>query len=64
MTTSLLNSCRKASQPSDADAGLRVVAVHMEDRRLDHPGYVSAEYIEDRNSVGDVVKPTWLFTTM
>ena len=27
-------------QPRHPDAGLRVVAVHVEDRRLDHPGHV------------------------
>ena len=41
MTTSLLNAWRNSNASSrDAHAGLGVVAVHVEDRRLDHPGDV------------------------
>jgi hypothetical protein len=50
-------------QPGHPDAGLRVVAVDVEDRRRDHPGHVGAV---DRGPGlgGEVVKPTWLFTMM
>jgi hypothetical protein len=45
----------------DAYARLGVVAVDVEDRRLDHPRDVGAV---DRGPrlLGEVVKPTWLFT--
>ena len=49
-------------QPGDPDAGLGVVAVHVEDRRLHHPGDVGAVQRRARRG-GEVVKPTWLLTT-
>jgi hypothetical protein len=51
------------SQPRYPDAGLGIVTVHVEDRRLIIRA-TSVQYIEERDSVGDVVKPTWLLTTM
>ena len=40
----------------------RIVAVHVENRHLDHLRDVGA-YIDERASSGSVVKPIWLFTT-
>jgi hypothetical protein len=45
--------------------GLGIVAVHVEDRRLDHLGHVRCSTSVERVSRGsDVVKPIWLLTTM
>ncbi len=47
-------------QPGDADARLGVVAVHVEDRRLDHLGHVGASRSPSGPTPGVVVKPIWL----
>ena len=50
-------------QPRHPDARLGVVAVHVEDRRLDHPGDVGGSTPRSATTAGEVVKPTWLLTT-
>ena len=50
-------------QPPDPDHGLGVVAVDVEDRRLDHPGHVGGVHAGPGATPGEVVKPTWLLTT-
>ena len=44
-------------------ARLGVVAVHVEDRRRDHPGDVGGSRATSATTDGEVVKPTWLLTT-
>ena len=51
---------RELGDPYD---GLGVVAVDVEDRRLDHPGDVGGVHAGAAARAGAVVKPTWLLTT-
>ena len=63
-TTSLLNSCRKAK----ASRATRMQASGSSPFTWKMGAWIiratSVQYIDDRDSVGEVVNPTWLFTMM
>ena len=50
------------SEPADAHTGLRVVAVHVEDRRLHHLRDIGRVHRRRAAATG-VVKPSWLLIT-